>query len=186
MSSALRQPMTMAEFLAWEERQELRYEFDGFQAVAMTGGTLMHDRITFRLHKALDARLGTGPCQPFGPNAKVIAASKVRYPDAVVACTPQTSRGTVVESPVVVFEVVSEGSSRTDRIEKVRDYLAASSVQRYVILEQDSAAATVFLRAGDVWQARTLAGDEELAMPEIGISLPIAACYDGLDLPTAA
>jgi Uma2 family endonuclease len=29
--------MTLAEFLAWEERQEVRYEFDGFAPVAMTG-----------------------------------------------------------------------------------------------------------------------------------------------------
>jgi hypothetical protein len=35
---ALRKPMSLNEFLAWEERQELRYEFDGLQAVA-TGGT---------------------------------------------------------------------------------------------------------------------------------------------------
>ncbi len=49
--------MTLAEFLAWEERQELRYEFDGVAPVAMTGGTAAHDRITFNLRKVLDARL---------------------------------------------------------------------------------------------------------------------------------
>jgi hypothetical protein len=37
--------MTVAEFLAWEERQELRWEFDGFQPVAMTGGTRAHETI---------------------------------------------------------------------------------------------------------------------------------------------
>ena len=29
MNVALRQRMSLAEFLAWEERQVLRYEFDG-------------------------------------------------------------------------------------------------------------------------------------------------------------
>jgi hypothetical protein len=54
--------MTLAEFLAWEERQELRYEFGGLQPVAMTGGTSGHDRITFNLRKALDVRLaGAAP-----------------------------------------------------------------------------------------------------------------------------
>ena len=38
MNVALRRPMTLPEFLAWEERQELRYEFNGFQPVAMAGG----------------------------------------------------------------------------------------------------------------------------------------------------
>jgi hypothetical protein len=32
-------PMSLMDFLAWEERQELRYEFDGVAARAMTGGT---------------------------------------------------------------------------------------------------------------------------------------------------
>ena len=32
-------PLTVDEFLAWERAQDLRYEFDGTQPVAMTGGT---------------------------------------------------------------------------------------------------------------------------------------------------
>ena len=42
MNLALRKPMTLAEFLEWEERQPLRYEFDGVGPVAMTGGTAGH------------------------------------------------------------------------------------------------------------------------------------------------
>ena len=37
--------MSLEEFLAWEERQELRWEFDGFAPVAMTGGTAEHSAI---------------------------------------------------------------------------------------------------------------------------------------------
>src|SRR3954452_21008972 len=57
MNVAMRKSMTLAEFLDWEERQDARYEFDGFEPEAMTGGTVAHDRITFNLQKALDARL---------------------------------------------------------------------------------------------------------------------------------
>jgi Uma2 family endonuclease len=42
MGISQRKPMTVEEFLDWERRQELRYEFDGFHAVAMTGGTANH------------------------------------------------------------------------------------------------------------------------------------------------
>ena len=35
MSVAMRRPMTIAEFLAWEEGQALRWEFDGFAPVAV-------------------------------------------------------------------------------------------------------------------------------------------------------
>ena len=124
MSTALRKPMTVAEFLQWEERQDLRYEFDGERPVAMTGGTLTHDDITFNVRKALDARLGQGPCRPFGPNAKILVAGKVRYPDVVASYAPQHRAGTIVQAPVVVFEVLSASSSHTDRIEKSQEYLA--------------------------------------------------------------
>jgi hypothetical protein len=43
MNVALRKPMTLEQFLAWEERQELRYEFDGFGPVAMAGGTRLRE-----------------------------------------------------------------------------------------------------------------------------------------------
>ena len=40
MNLAVRKPMSLAEFLEWEDRQELRYEFDGVEPSAMTGGTV--------------------------------------------------------------------------------------------------------------------------------------------------
>ena len=57
MSVALRKAMTVGEFLAWEERQELRYEFDGFAPMAMTGGSLEHSAIERNLITALTVRL---------------------------------------------------------------------------------------------------------------------------------
>jgi Uma2 family endonuclease len=113
MSVALHKPITLAEFLAWEERQEVRYEFDGFEPVAMTGGTIAHDQITFDLRTALVARRAGKPCRPLGPNVKIIADGRVRYPDAIVVCRPVSPAATVAGDPVVVFEVLSEGSSQT-------------------------------------------------------------------------
>src|SRR5260370_42187058 len=108
MNIALRKPMSLAEFLAWEERQELRYEFDGFRPVAMTGGTYEHDEITSNLRQALKDRLTGTPCRPCGPNMKIIAAGRVRYPDVLVTCSPIPRGAKIIDNPVVVFEVVSQ------------------------------------------------------------------------------
>ncbi|MGA3401934.1 MAG: hypothetical protein ABSC95_22190 [Acetobacteraceae bacterium] len=51
------------QFLAWEERQPLRYEFDGFQPVAMTGGTIAHEAIGGTLRALLRERLRGKPCR---------------------------------------------------------------------------------------------------------------------------
>jgi hypothetical protein len=49
MNALLRKPMTLESFLAWEDRQPLRHEFDGIRAIAMTGGTEAHAPIQVNL-----------------------------------------------------------------------------------------------------------------------------------------
>jgi hypothetical protein len=68
--------MTLAEFLTWEERQPTRHEFDGFQPVAMTEGTVAHNRIMCRLHPALERGLDGQPCEPFGPDVQIITVRR--------------------------------------------------------------------------------------------------------------
>lgn len=184
MSVALRKPMTLAEFLAWEEQQELRYEFDGFEPVAMTGGTIAHDQITFDLRTALATRLVGKPCRPLGPNVKIIVDGHTRYPDAVVVCQPVSPAASIVENPVVVFEVLSEGTSQTDLIDKNREYRATPSIQRYVILQQIHKVAIVFERRADGWLSEIVSGDGALLdLPEIGISIPLDEVYANAELP---
>ena len=57
-------PMTQTEFLDWAQTQEGRYEFDGFQPVAMTGGTGNHGRISRNLITLLTTKLRGSPCEP--------------------------------------------------------------------------------------------------------------------------
>jgi hypothetical protein len=55
------------------------------------------------------------------------------------------------------------------------------------MLEQDRIAATVFAREGGRWTGSVLAGAEAvLAMPEIGVDLPLGEVFRNLDLPAEA
>ena len=88
MNLAVRKPMSLAEFLEWEERQELRYEFDGVEPSAMTGGSLRHAAIQRNLAMAVGSRLRGKPCQFFGSDLKIQAAeNSSRYPDGIVLCS---------------------------------------------------------------------------------------------------
>ena len=181
MNLALRRPMTLAEFLEWEERQPLRYEFDGVGPVAMTGGTAGHADIQANLAAALRTRLRGNPCRFYGSDLKFqVAEGHVRYPDGMVVCSPVDRTATVVYDPVVVFEVLSPSSGGNDRIVKAREYQATPSVQRYVMVEQDAVGATVYARSGEAWTHEILVADSILALPEIGVSLPLAELYEGL------
>ncbi len=179
--------MTLAQFLAWEEPQELRYEFDGFQPVAMTGGTSAHDAISMNIAMAIGPLLRGTRCRLHGANLKIEVAGRIRYPDAFVSCTPVDPRSTVVREPVVIFEVRSESTTNTDLIHKNAEYRATPSVQGYVILEQTYPGAMVFTRKGEDWVSDVLAGENAtLALPEIGITLPLAELYAGLTFAEAA
>jgi Uma2 family endonuclease len=91
-----------------------------------------------------------------------------------------------VPDPVVVFEIISPSTATTDRIDKNREYRDTPSIQRYVMLEQNRQAATVFDRASGDWIGHLMEGDAVLSMPEIGVDLPLAELYDGVTFPDPA
>lgn len=177
MNVALRRPMTLEEFLDWERQQDLRYEFDGIQPVAMTGGTVAHSVIGSNVFQALDARL-RDPCRAFRSDLKVVVQNQVRYPDAIVTCTPLADDADVVPEPVVLFEVLSASTKAVDQTLKAAEYLATPSVQHYVMLQQRQAEAIVLSRAEDAWgQEHVSSIDAVLRLSALGIELPMAELY---------
>lgn len=183
MNVALRRTMTLEQFLAWEERQDERYEFDGFAPQAMTGGTAAHAAIQRNLVTALTNRLRGKPCRPYGSELKIEVAGRIRYPDAFVVCTPVAPRATVVHDPVVVFEILSDSTAEIDLIVKNAEYRDTPSITRYVVLQQTTSACMVFSRRHGEWATDRLVGpDALLTMPEVGIEIPLAEIYEGLDL----
>jgi Uma2 family endonuclease len=186
MNIALRRPWTQEQFFDWAEAQDERYEFDGFQPVAMTGGNAGHSVVIRGLHRALDARLRRGPCQPLGPDAGVETINKaVRYPDALVTCSRFEFADYTIPGVVVVFEVLSPTSGRVDRITKVREYAAVPSIRRYVILESSSIGLTVLEREGpdEAWRTTILIDGDILRMPEISIEMPVSEIYEDITFP---
>jgi Uma2 family endonuclease len=190
MNVALKKPaMTREQFFPWAQAQDTRYEFDGVQPVAMTGGTLSHSQITRNIHAALQARLrGTG-CQSLGPDAGVATAGEaVRYPDAVITCAKVPGEAYLVPQPSVVFEVLSRTSGYTDRIVKVREYQGVPSIRRYVIVERTSIGLTVLEQAdgSHAWTHSSLISGEVLQIPEVGIEVPVLEFYEGVELAPEA
>jgi Uma2 family endonuclease len=185
MQLAVPKPMTREQFLAWEVRQELRYEFDGFQPVAMTGGTAAHSAIQHNLHIAIGGRLRGTRCRFHGSDLKIETAKGFRYPDGFIVCNPVPPHATIVGDPVVIFEVLSDSTASTDLVTKNHEYAAIPSVRRYVVLAQDEMAGSMFERANNDWIGRLLNADSVLHMPEIGIEIALAELYGGVEFPVA-
>lgn len=164
----------------------MRYEFDGVQPVAMTGGNAGHATISSNIRTALHTRLRGRRCRSLGSDAGVATVNEaVRYPDTLVTCAKFDLTDRTIPGVVAVFEVLSPSSGRVDRIVKVREYAAVASIRRYVILESNSIGLTVFERAtrDEPWRASTLTEDDTLRMPEIDVEIPVTELYEDIWFP---
>nr|WP_294524524.1 Uma2 family endonuclease [uncultured Rhodopila sp.] len=182
MDTVLDQPWTTETFLAWEDRQEGRFEFDGRDVIPMTGGSIAHQRIAGNLWAALIRLLADGPLIAM-LEMRLRAGARVRYPDVTVCAGPLDQTTRTLTDAVAIFEVLSDDTATTDRVDKLIDYSALPSLRLYVLLEQTAVAATVFQREpGAPWIAAAQTKGA-LDLPALGISLPLAELYQGLSFP---
>lgn len=93
MDTVLDRPWTTESFLAWEDRQEGKYEFDGHRVIPMTGGSFAHQDIVFNLRGLLGRLLADRPFR-IGQEMRLRVGTRVHYPDVVVCAGPldQTTR----------------------------------------------------------------------------------------------
>lgn len=179
MDTVIVEPWTAERFLAWEDRQEGKHEFDGHRIIPMTGGSLGHQRIVRNLVNALAAILDETQF-PVVQEMRVRVGPKFRYPDACVfkgAFNPATR---TLTDAIAIFEVLSDDTATIDRVDKLDDYALLPSSRCYVLLEQKSIAATVFRREpGGPWLEEPVR-QGMLALPGIDASLDLAALYRGL------
>ncbi len=183
MNVALRKPMTREEFFIWAEAQEGRYEFDGFQPVAMNGGTNSHGIISGNIYFRLRLGLTGSPCTPMAPEGGGIATigTAVRYPEAAVSCSRIPANERLFPNPVVIFEVLSPSSRKRDIETKAIEYHCVPTIKRYVVLEQLRPVAYVHWRLEDeAWNEITLTSTDVLDLPEIGMKISMAEIYEGL------
>ena len=182
-------PLTYNSFLAWEERQPERFELVGGVVRLMAGGTEGHDRIGLNIAAALRTRLRGTPCSAHGSNLKVVsrAAGAVMYPDAFVRCGPRDDRRTTTDDPVVVFEVLSEGTVKHDLIRKRLAYESIPGLRRIVYVSVDEMRLDMRVRSADgIWGDEAVEGwDAVVELPEIGSDLPVADIYEDTELATA-
>ena len=183
MSEAALPPMSLEDFLAWQEGQEQRYELVDGQPVAMAGARLKHDRIVTNALIRIGGKLDSSPCRPF--TADVTVATGVRsgrHPDFGVDCGPFDPESMVAILPRVVLEVFSPSTRSLDQIGKLDEYKVVASIEHIILVDPDDPVVILWSRAEDrSWSHETLRGlDTVLALPAIGVEARLADLYAGL------
>lgn len=186
--SAFEHLMTEEEYLAFEEKSQVRHEYLGGYIHAMVGGTRAHNGIALNLAAALKQQLKGSPCRVFMNDIKVKVAREQSYyyPDLVVTCDPREAkldRGLVLEYPVLIVEVLSPSTQKTDEREKWRAYQTLDSLKEYVLLDYRRVHATIHRRAQVGWVRVELDEHDYLSLDSADFSAPLAEIYEGVELP---
>lgn len=180
--------MTVAEYLAGEEAATSKHEYLGGTVHAMAGATNQHNTIALNAQFLLLGQLRGKPCQPFNGDTKVRIElpdhTRFYYPDAMVVCHPNPPTDHFQELPVVVIEVLSESTRRTDLGEKRDAYLAIASLKVFLCIEPHRAEITVWRRRveGGFAVGRHSGLDDVVPLPEVGATLPLAGIYERTDV----
>jgi Uma2 family endonuclease len=176
--------MTMAEYLAWEQRQPGKHEFVDGRPVAMAGASKRHNSIAGNVLAALHGKLRGKPCRPFGSDTKLISPTgRARYPDVQVDCARLSSMEVASTDPRVVIEVLSPSNDWIDIAKLREDYQAHPSVSHILFISSSRARAQAFTRDGAGWRedvVEGLTGGFDLGAVET--RLEMAEIYEGVEL----
>lgn len=169
--------ISVEEYLTGELMAETKHELIDGYVYAMVGTSGNHQRIAINILVEFKSHLKNQSCEPFGSDMKVKVGSNFFYPDVIVDCHFDESEPYFTETPVIIVEVLSKTTRRTDRTTKLSNYLKIPSLQEYVMVEQDYVDVEV-LRRKDGWFSKHYYLGDEVTFESIGLTASVEAIYD--------
>ena len=181
------EPVTVEDYLDGEFVSEVKHEYVGGRVHAMAGGTTRHSAVTTNVITSFGGALRGKQCRPFNSDLKIRielpGQTRFYYPDAMIVCELREDTESWQDRPVVVVEVLSESTRRVDLTEKCEAYLTIPTLESLIFVEPDFAHAIVHHRTpSDGFITEEYTGLEAIIpLPELGIELPLAEVYEGLE-----
>ncbi|MEE3718622.1 Uma2 family endonuclease [Tumidithrix elongata RA019] len=128
--------ITPEEYLAMEEKSDIKHEYIDGYAYAMAGANDPHVTITLNIASIIRSHLrGTG-CRVYitDMKAQIDSLRRFYYPDVMVTCDPRDTQTPNYKSfPKLIIEVLSSSTEAFDRGDKFADYQQLESLEEYVL-----------------------------------------------------
>lgn len=164
------------DYLRDELSRDVKHELIDGCIYAMAGASANHERIAGNIYRKFGNHLDDSPCEPFGSDMKVKAGSNFFYPDVIVDCHFDETQPYYTETPVIIVEVLSRATRRTDETIKLLSYTNIPTLQEYVMIEQDFVDVQV-LRRKEGWISRHYFLGDEVTFEAIDLTLPVEEIY---------
>jgi Uma2 family endonuclease len=189
MAELATKPMTLDEFLRWDDGTETHYELIGGFPVAMAPPAAAHRMLAARLVTRIDTALAARrPCNAQGEAgvARTDRADSYFEADIVASCERHEFGQQALKEPFLIVEILSPSTERHDRRVKLPIYRQIETVQEILLIASDGMYAELHRRSGAQWITEILRGaDARLALNSAGIEIPLAELYEGIALSDA-
>ncbi len=169
--------MTEEEYLAQEKQASVKHEYIDGQVYAMAGAKASHNRIVGNFYRKVGNYLEHKPCQPYVSDMQVKVGSKYFYPDVLVDCSNLSDESTFTETPILIIEVLSKSTRRTDETTKRMAYMQIETLLEYVLIEQDFVKVEV-MRKNQHWQSFKYYLSDEIHFESIDLCLKVEEIYE--------
>ena len=174
------------EYLAAELDSPVKHEYVGGVVYAMAGARNVHNRIAGNAFGYLFTRLRGSSCSPYNSDTKVRIRfpthERFYYPDVMVVCRTNPPNDTFQEQPALIVEVISNKTRRIDEGEKKEAYLTISSLNHYLLIEQESPTVVAYRRTDRGFVREVFSGlDAVVRLPGLKTELPLSEIYEGVE-----
>ena len=179
--------VSVEDYLADELDGEVRHEYLGGYVYAMAGARTIHNRIAGAFYASLYNQLRGKTCEPFNSDMKVRILfpthTRFYYPDGMVVCEPTSPEATFQDKPVVIAEVISEATRRTDEGEKREAYLTIPSLMTYLLIDTDRPRVVVHQRTDNGFIAQVYEGIHAIIpLAAIDAQLSLAELFERTEI----
>lgn len=186
MAIQAQRTMTVAEYLEWEKRQEVKHEYIDGEIIEMSGGTGNHSKIMVNISAAIYNQIDHSNCFVHSSEMRVkVSDARYVYPDLSVLCGDEEyeddSEVTLL-NPMVVVEVTSPSSLIRDHVDKPDLYFNTQSIKAYLIVDQIRPRADLYARSETGWHVRTFNRTEDvIPLTAVSCELSLAQVYRGIE-----
>jgi Uma2 family endonuclease len=144
-------PMTLDEFLRWDDGTDTRYELIGGCPAAMAPPAEAHSMLAVHWVSRIDAALSARrPCRALieAGITRPDRADTYFVADIAATCAPPVPGRQATEDPFLIVEILSPGTERHDRRAKLPAYRQIETVQEIALVASDEFYAETHRRAG--------------------------------------
>src|SRR5712691_1161237 len=180
-----RQHMSFEQYLLLVTNSDRRYEYYDGEVRLMAGGSSNHAAIALNFGVALDQALGDDAvCRPYVTDKLVrVAPTKIVIPDVVVSCDIADGESQIIDSPVLVVEVLSRSTEMTDRFVKLALYQAKESIQEIIFISQVIQRVEIFSRSATGWLYQQYGAGQSFRLVSLDIEIGVRQLYRRLSIP---